>query len=73
MFHLEEMLKFKSAHFFFRALRGSRAQGWIASGFFDHTIKLWNLPRASQVSIASFMAIIPPGLYGARELIRVGT
>ncbi|KAF8482406.1 hypothetical protein DFH94DRAFT_680484 [Russula ochroleuca] len=44
---LTEMLKYKSTHTIFHALRGNRERGWVVSGSLDHTIKLWGLPYFS--------------------------
>src|SRR6266851_7484894 len=35
---------------FIDPFRGSRDQGWVASGSFARTIKLWDLSRASQAT-----------------------
>jgi WD40 repeat protein len=39
----------------------SREQGWVASGSFDRTVKVWDLSRASQSSMAHpVMTLTPP-------------
>jgi WD40 repeat protein len=46
----------------------SRDQGWVASGSFDRTIKLWDLSRASQAATAPpLMTFAPPETSGAAK------
>ena len=56
--------------FFIHALRVSRDQGWIASGSFDRTIKLWDLSRASQAAtVPPLLTFTPPESSGAKSSI----
>ena len=55
---------------FVHALCSSRDQGWVASGSFDRTIKLWDLSRASQAGTAPpLMTFTPPESSGAKTSI----
>ena len=55
---------------FIHALCFSRDQGWVASGSFDRTIKLWDLSRASQAATAPpLMTFTPPEASGAKASI----
>ena len=48
----------------------SREQGWIASGSFDRTIKLWDLSRSSQAQPAQpTMTFSPPETSGSKASI----
>ncbi|KAF8493727.1 WD40 repeat-like protein [Russula emetica] len=53
-----------------RCLAQSRDQGWVASGSFDRTIKLWDLSRASQAATAPpLMTFAPPESSAAKSSI----
>jgi WD repeat-containing protein 48 len=50
--------------------RASRDQGWVASGSFDRTIKLWDLSRASQTTKTQpLLTLTPPESPGAKASI----
>jgi len=52
------------------AFRASREQGWVASGSFDRTIKLWDLSRASRAATAPpLMTFTTPESTGAKSSI----
>ena len=59
--------------FIIDTLRGSRDQGWVASGSFDRTVKLWNLSRASQATTTTtsqpIVTFTPPETSGAKASI----
>ena len=53
------------------ALRVSLDPGWVASGSFDRTIKLWDLPRASQAATAPpLMSFYTPGIV-RRQVVNI--
>ena len=59
---------------FIHLLRNSRDQGWVASGSFDRTVKLWDLSRASQTTTTTttpnpIMTLTPPDSSGAKASI----
>jgi len=57
---------------FIHLLRNSRDQGWVASGSFDRTVKLWDLSRASQATTTTpnpIMTLTPPDSSGAKASI----
>lgn len=55
---------------FIHALRNSSEQGWVASGSFDRTVKLWDLSRASQAPTAHpITTLTPPESSGAKASI----
>jgi hypothetical protein len=45
---------------FIHTFRASREQGWVASGSFDHTIKLWDLSRASRATASPPLTTLTP-------------
>ena len=59
---------------FIHLLRNSREQGWVASGPFDRTVKLWDLSRASQAMTTApnpIMTFTPPDSSGSKASIYV--
>jgi WD repeat-containing protein 48 len=57
---------------FIHLLRNSREQGWVASGSFDRTVKLWDLSRASQATTTApnpIMTLTPPDSSGSKASI----
>jgi WD repeat-containing protein 48 len=58
---------------FTHPLCASREQGWVASGSFDRTVKLWDLSRASQATTTTtpqpIMTLTPPESFGAKASI----
>ncbi len=55
---------------FIHAFRASPEQGWVASGSFDRTIKLWDLSRASQATATPpLMTLAPPETSGSKTSI----
>ena len=66
---LQVMLMSKLSPFLFTS-RASREQGWVTSGSFDRTIKLWDLSRASQAGTAPpLLTLTPPESPGAKASI----
>jgi WD40 repeat protein len=48
----------------------SRDQGWVASGSFDRTVKLWDLSRASRTqTIQPITTLTPPEASGAKASV----
>jgi WD40 repeat protein len=57
-------------HSIFSQFCTSREQGWIASGSFDRTIKLWDLSRSSQAQPAQpVVTFTPPESSGPKASI----
>jgi WD40 repeat protein len=55
---------------FIYAFRASREQGWVASGSFDRTIKLWDFSRASRVAASPpLTTLTPPETPGSKTSI----
>jgi WD40 repeat protein len=59
--------------FFIHPSHPSRHQGWVASGSFDRTVKLWDLSRGSHATATTttqpIMTLTPPETSGAKASI----